>query len=459
MTRLVVGPFNRVEGDLEVKLEVQDGRVAAAFVTAPLFRGFEQILQDRPPLDALVVAPRICGICSVSQSLAAARALAQVMGLEPPPNGRIFADLMLACENAADHLTHFALFFMPDFARAAYAGRSWHGEAEARFAAHKGASGREAVAARTAFLHLMGILAGKWPHSLALQPGGAAKSLDLGERMRLQAILLAFRRYLEQSVFGTSLEAAAEDLAAWSADSDAGLFLRIADDLGLAGQGRGVDRFLSGGGLFSAALPDLSGLREDIAHAWLRGGSHHPSLGVTLPDADKRDAYSWCKAPRLDGHPHETGALARQWVAGHPLVGRMLAEAGGRADVKSRVVARLIELARLLPRMESLLAELRPNEAYCLAPSDVPDGEGMGLVEAARGLLGHWLRVEKGVIASYQIVAPTSWNFSPRDGKGVPGPVEQALAATPVEQGQGAVPLMVQHVVRSFDPCMSCTVH
>lgn len=75
MTRITIGPFNRVEGDLEVRLDVESGLVMRAEVTAPLYRGFEQILEGRPPLDALALAPRICGICSVSQSVAAAAAL------------------------------------------------------------------------------------------------------------------------------------------------------------------------------------------------------------------------------------------------------------------------------------------------------------------------------------------------------------------------------------------------
>jgi hydrogenase large subunit len=86
------------------------------------------------------------------------------------------------------------------------------------------------------------------------------------------------------------------------------------------------------------------------------------------------------------------------------------------------------------------------------------EGTGVGLVEAARGSLGHWLRVERGRIASYQIVAPTSWNFSPRDAAGTPGALEAALQGAPVRQGE-ATPVAVQHVVRSFDPCMVCTVH
>lgn len=117
MTRLLIGPFNRVEGDLEVRLDLANGQVSQAWVNAPMYRGFEQILQGKHPMDAMVYVPRICGICSVTQSVAAARALAAACGVAPPPNGVLLTNLMLACENAADHLTHFYLFFMPDFTR------------------------------------------------------------------------------------------------------------------------------------------------------------------------------------------------------------------------------------------------------------------------------------------------------------------------------------------------------
>ena len=124
MSRLVVGPFNRVEGDLEIKLDVENGAVAAAYINSPLYRGFEQILLGKAPADALVYAPRICGICSVSQSLAAAHALAKAQGLTPPENGARLQNLILAAENVADHLTHFYMFFMPDFAQSALCGRA-----------------------------------------------------------------------------------------------------------------------------------------------------------------------------------------------------------------------------------------------------------------------------------------------------------------------------------------------
>lgn len=466
MSRLIMGPFNRVEGDLEVHLDIAEGAVREARVSAPLYRGFEQILTGRAPLDALAIAPRICGICSVSQSMAAARALQSLAGIAPPPNGRLAADLVLACENIADHLTHFHLFFMPDLARAAYAGRPWHAHAAARFTAVKGTAGAEFLKARTAFLHLMGTLAGKWPHSLALQPGGTTKSVDMGEKVRLLSILAGFREFLERRLYGDTLERfaaldSATALAAWMADApphhgDLRFFLHVANDLGFAHLGRGGGRFLSHGGPWSggvweggAAAPfDTALVSEHLDHAWMSG--------PTTPDADKTGAYSWCKAPRLGGAVMEVGALARQVVDGHPLAVSLAATEG--ATVRSRVVGRMLETARLLPMMEDWVRALRPRDPFCHGAAMPDSGTALGLVEAARGALSHWLRVENGRIAAYQIIAPTTWNFSPRDGAGVPGAVEQALEGTPVPPGETA-PVAVQHVIRSFDPCMACTVH
>src|SRR3990167_8603935 len=113
------------------------------------------MLVGREPHDALVIVPRICGICSVSQSVAAARALADASGVELPPNGVHVINLMLACENLADHLSHFYLFFMPDFTRPVYAGRPWFAEATRRFAALAGEHGRAALAARQRWFEIM----------------------------------------------------------------------------------------------------------------------------------------------------------------------------------------------------------------------------------------------------------------------------------------------------------------
>jgi hydrogenase large subunit len=478
-TRRVVGPFNRVEGDLEIALDIADGRIAAAYVNSPLFRGFEQILQGKLPADALVLVPRICGICSVAQSAAAALALADAAGIAPPPNGRLASNLTLATENLADHLTHFYLFFMPDFARAEYAGRAWHPAAAERFRATVGSAPNQVLPVRARFMQMMGLLAGKWPHTLAVQPGGSTRPLQSSEIFRLHRTLREFRGFLETVTFGAKLEefaaiASRSELDAWRAAAGSGdlrAFLAIADDLDLWRLGRGTDRFLSYGAyqeesrrLFAAgawsdgpSALDIAAIDEDITHAWYAttGRAQRPSDGSTLPVAEKEGAYSWCKAPRLAGQVVETGALARQVVAGHPLARDMV---GGGGSVAARVVARLLELALVLPAMERWLTELAPGDPWCLTARLADDTSGVGLVEAARGSLGHWLTVRRGRIHNYQIIAPTTWNFSPRDGSGQPGALEQALAGLPAGVDE-PLPPAIHHVVRSFDPCMVCTVH
>jgi Ni,Fe-hydrogenase I large subunit len=482
VSRVVIGPFNRVEGDLEVTLDVDDGRVKAAYVNSPLYRGFEQILLGKAPMDALVLVPRVCGICSVAQSSAAALALADAMGLAPPANGRRAANLVLAAENLADHLTHFYLFFMPDFARAEYADRPWYGEAITRFKTVTGNGPRQMLPARAAFLGLMGVLAGKWPHTLALQPGGTTRPALAADVVHLYVQLREFRAFLEGTLFGDRLEAVVAlgslaALMAWSEDakpaaSDFGRFLRIAGNLELWRLGRATDVFMSYGayplveagerlfvaGVWDGALSPLDDgdIAEDISHAWLagEGGPRHPRQGITLPQADKENAYTWCKAPRLGSRVVEVGALARQVVAGHPLARDLVAHHGG--NVFARVVMRLVEIARLVPIMEAWAQSLEPGAPFCHHGAMPDEAEGVGLVEAARGSLGHWLRVKAGRIENYQIIAPTTWNFSPRDGAGTPGALEQALVGLAMDESP---PAAVQHIVRSFDPCMVCTVH
>ncbi len=477
--RLVAGPFNRVEGDLEIRLDIEDGTVVAAYANSPMFRGFEQMLAGKDPRDALTITPRICGICSISQSAAAAKAIAAAQGLVPTEAGAAVAALIHGVENVADHLTHFNLFYMPDFAKPVYADEPWYDTLVARFTAVEGSAVRAAVAARADLLHIMGLLAGKWPHTLAIQPGGVTKAPDSRDRVRILSTLRSFRTYLETDLFGDRLEAVAEltdaaALSAWRAKPGGGdmrLFLDVADAVDLAAMGHGPGRFMSFGAYETAdghlfrrgmvidgtdAEVPFERISEDPTNAWMTGDARHPFDGLTRPDLDMADpAYSWCKAPRIDGQTLEVGALARQVVDGHPLAVDLAARGG---DARARVIGRLLEIARTLPALEAWAMAIVPGADFMQVGGSAIDGQGAGLVEAARGSLGHWLVAQDGKIANYQIIAPTTWNFSPRDADDQPGPVEQALVGAPVRDGE-TTPISVQHIVRSFDPCMVCTVH
>jgi hydrogenase large subunit len=97
------------------------------------------------------------------------------------------------------------------------------------------------------------------------------------------------------------------------------------------------------------------------------------------------------------------------------------------------------------------------GQPSCAAYTTPANAAGLGLTEAPRGALGHWLQIAGGKISRYQIITPTCWNASPRDGQNQPGPIEQALLGTPVQDA--SQPVEVLRVIHSFDPCLSCAVH
>ena len=203
---------------------------------------------------------------------------------------------------------------------------------------------------------------------------------------------------------------------------------------------------------------DQAKVAEHVAHSWYvdYAGGRHPSAGQTQPYATGAESqkYSWAKAPRYDGLPAETGPLAEMVIARHPLFLDFLAQ-GPNAFV--RQLARLVRPAELMPAMEQWLSEITPDGTFYIPTPAISEGEGIGTTQAARGALSHWVKIADAKIQHYQIITPTAWNGSPRDSDDVRGPWEEALIGTPV--ADPANPVVLGHVVRSFDPCLVCTVH
>ncbi|MCK5837357.1 MAG: nickel-dependent hydrogenase large subunit, partial [Desulfobacula sp.] len=184
-----------------------------------------------------------------------------------------------------------------------------------------------------------------------------------------------------------------------------------------------------------------------------------PSQGKTVPAPNKERAYSFIKAPRYNNKPHEAGPLARMWVTnpelsktGQEKLGiKNMRDIGDAAfSILGRHVARAEETAMVAGAVEQWLAEAVPGkETYVSAP--IPDSsEGLGLTEAPRGALLHYINIKDKKIANYQITSATIWNANPMDDMGQRGPMEQALIGLPVPDTEN--PVNVGRLVRSFDP-------
>jgi hydrogenase large subunit len=193
---------------------------------------------------------------------------------------------------------------------------------------------------------------------------------------------------------------------------------------------------------------------------------------------DVSQKYSFIKTPRWKGQAMEVGPLARV------LVGYAL----GKPEYKTAVDAALKQLQ--VPAT-ALFSTLGRTLARCLETQIVanwnlefydqlinnikngdtkmanmekwdpatwaPEAKGVGLLEAPRGGLSHWIVIKNGKVDNYQQVVPSTWNASPRDPKGQRSPYESTLIGTPVANPE--LPLEIIRTIHSFDPCIACAVH
>lgn len=486
MAKTIQIPLNRVEGDLEVKVTIDNGVVTDAWMIGTMYRGIEKMMADRAALDGLVITPRVCGICSSSHLLAAARALENISDSAVSYNGQLIRHLVLAAEKLQNDVRHVTLMFSADLANKRYKTKSLYEEAVKRYQPYKGKSVIEVIQASKKIPEVIAILGGQWPHSSFIVPGGITSGPSGADLRQCKMILDGFRRWYETQVLGGSIEKwlqiqSPEELDRWlekknHAKGDLGFLIRCGKEYGLDTIGIGHDAYLavpehglpgiatggavSGGVTVNGKVLEFSQkeVSEQIRYSYYldTGKGGHPMDTTTRPAApDKSNKYSWCKAPRYDGHPVETGPLAELLINENPLFKELVRQRG--SSVLVRELARLTRPARLLPLMEEWFNDIDLKAPFYRSPGDFIDGEGFGLVQAPRGFLGHWLQISDGRIEHYQIISPTTWNASPRDNQDVRGPIEEALIGTPVRDAKN--PVEVGHVVRSFDLCMVCSVH
>lgn len=509
---LDISPVGRVEGDLDVRVDIQDGMVVNSWTQAELFRGFEVILRDKDPQAGLVVTPRACGICGASHLNCAAWALDTAWGTTVPRNAILARNLGQIAESLQSFLRHHYGLFMIDYTNKNYANSPFYQEAVKRWAPFTGTNYEVGITISGRPVEIYALFGGQWPHSSFMVPGGVMCAPTLTDLTRATAILDHFRHnWIEPMWLGCSIERyekikSYDDFIAWlgesedHANSDLGMFWRMSLDIGLDKYGKGCERYVSWGylphedkynkptiegrnaavimksGVYDGhsdthKLMDQSFTREDIQRAWYdEPSAKHPFDRTTVPVqknvVDHEGKYSWSVAVRHaeDGRL-EAGPLARQLIAGgkhsepwqhyDPLLLDMYKRMGG-SSVLLRHFARMHEAVKLFREAERIVREFKLDDPWYIKPVE-KDGRGWGATEASRGALCHWIEVKNGKIANYQMITASTWNIGPRSDDGIRGPIEEALIGTPIADPSD--PVEVGHVCRSYDSCLVCTVH
>lgn len=511
---LFVSPLGRVEGDLDVRVTIDDGVVSSAWTEAAMFRGFEIILQGKDPQAGLIVTPRICGICGGSHLYKACYALDTAWATHVPQNATLIRNIAQACETLQSIPRYFYALFAIDLVNKNYARSPLYDEAVRRFAPYVGTSYQTGVVLSAKPVEVYAIFGGQWPHSSFMVPGGVMCAPNLADVTRSVAILEHWKNnWLEKQWLGCSIDRWLEietwaDMQAWVEEnesqynSDCGFFIRYAQEIGLHQYGGGVGNYIATGTYFEPSLyekPTVAGrnhaligrsgiyadgrwhtfdqmrVSEDVSHSFFSGSQRlHPWEGETSP-LDPRTArgagkYSWAKSPRynvpgLGDVPLEAGPLARRIAAGaqpgpahqdyDPLFVDMIDKLGPSVFV--RQMARMHEAPKYYKWVLKWLSEIGLHDSFYTKPVEHASGKGFGSTEAARGALSDWIVLDDGKIENYQVITPTAWNIGPRDSDGTPGPIEQALVGTPIADIED--PVELGHVARSFDSCLVCTVH
>jgi len=479
-----IDPVTRVEGNLRFQARCDgNGIVRDARSSGSMFRGFERFLIGKNPIDALGITPRICGMCSSAQSYVCSNALRDLFQVEMPANGYHIKNVVLAIENIQNHFTHFYLLFAPDLAHPRYEKKPAYNKVSHRFRIN-GRSYKRFIHLRNDFMNMMGIFGGRWPHNLAMQPGGTSEILN--DRLRLNygySYYLAFKEGIETLFLGCTIDEWLKIDTPGKLDtyldkqknkSDLSLFLRAGIEFGLDKLGKGPEKYISSGaydltdgsflfkpGFYDGEFKKFSHrhVTESVRYSFFEDdekSSRHPFQGKTRPDnGENKEKYSWIKAPRYQDQVVEVGPLARMIIHRDPLIFKLFKQKG--ASVWLRVFARFQEAVRTLTALDKWILSIKINAPNINHWKDVTEGEGLGMGPAARGSLGHWIQVEKGVISNYQVITPTAINASPMDHNHLPGPIEMASIGTRIRDEKD--PLEFLHIIRSYDPCLVCSCH
>ncbi len=426
--------MQKIEGEAQLELGWERGKVVSSKVKFFSYRGMEEIIQGRSPLDALVLTPRVCGICGHAQLMACVHALESVyencgIKLEISSKAKMLRDVTLDAEIIQNHLKWLYFIIMPIL----------YSMEKKTFSKNKIF---KALNVATIATKLIATFAGQWPHNSYMIPGGVVCDPTYVEIFQAKSYIDEIISFFEEEI----IQANIEEIVSMETLKDLLLKEGLIKDMfyimknhNILDIGKSHDRFIAFGS--NSIFKSAKSIKTIVG-----------DIDVKYMEEQSLD-FTYAKNVLYGGNFYEVGALSRAMISK-----RTLAKSIHRTykdSILNRMIMKIMEIAYLAVHIKECLDKIDITEPSFIRPQvEIEDLEGIGdgFAEAARGSLYHGVQIKDAKISKYDIITPTQWNLGNSIDKDKSSTIQKALYGLENEN-------TISLVFRSFDECSVCTTH
>ena len=448
VSKIVIDPITRIEGHGKITIQLDEaGKVADARFHVTQLRGFEKFCEGRPFYEMPSLVERICGICPISHSLASAQACDAILGIRVPKAGQDLRRMLNYAQLIQSHALSFFHLSSPDLLFGMDADpvrRNVLGLLQE----HPEVA-RDGIRLRQIGQSMIAILAGKRIHPAWVVPGGVNSPLAEPQRLEMLSLIPEGIAITQRNVawFKRLFENYREEIRTFA--NFPSLFLGLVTPDGTLEHLDGRLRFTDARGhiLNDQIAPETYGdFIEEHVESWSYLKSpYYRSMGYPegiyrVGPAARLNVCSGCGTPLADQEWAEFRALAR----------------GAVLSAFFNHYARLVEILHALEMVDRLLQNPAITSPRVRALAEPNFGEGIGVIEAPRGTLIHHYKVDDlGLITWVNLIVATGHNNLAMN-RGVLQVARHVIQGP--EPSEGALN-RIEAVIRSFDPCLSCSTH
>ncbi|BAF70072.1 nickel-dependent hydrogenase large subunit [Nitratiruptor sp. SB155-2] len=398
--------LEKIEGEAFLEFQKDKQTITDVKVLFPHYRGIEEILRGRDPWDALVINPRICGICGHAHLQATAMVLESIFQVNITQKAKNIREITRFCEIIQNHIKWFYLVIFHEL-NIPYDFTKVHHLI-------------------VTINKLLALFSGQWPHSSYCVVGGVTcdpTSLEIHQAKTLiQQIRDQFIQLIGKLHDPLNLT------------NDLQKLYRTLQEKELLLVGKSHDRFIT----FSQD--------SHVSNIKLLHGQKRKTKLTLIEENEQKRSYA--KNVTYNGKYYETGPLARLMQQTDPFVRYF--HRRFKDSITTRIIARIYEVSLLIEKIIDHLATIDLSQPS-VVESKMQDGTAIISIEAARGSLIHQATIHQGKIETYNFITPTQWNLSNGTSQN-PSVIQKAIVGTSDEK-------IANLIFRSFDICSVCTTH